>query len=132
VTRVLFNGIEARYTTLTNTHAFHDRRLTAIIPAGATSGPITVETPHGNGTSGEIFEVLEGPPSLLAVIEADRMLVLSWPATGTSAGYLLEATPTLGTPVWSPVDRVVETSDPWNRVRVVLGGGGQFYRLRKP
>jgi len=132
VTRVLFHGVEARFTPLTNTHNFYDRRLTAVVPSGATTGPITIETPQGNGTSTSVFEVLEGPPSLLAVIEADRTLVLSWPATPASAGYLLEATPTLGSPVWSPVGQVVETSGPWNRARVVPSGRGQFYRLKKP
>ena len=130
VTRIRFNGTEAAFTTRTNIDDFYDLRLTAVVPAGATTGPITIETPHGNGTSAAVLEVLDGPLTLLAVLEVDRTLALSWPAT--ASGYVLESSAALASPAWTPVGLPVETSGSRNSVRIVLAEAGRFFRLRKP
>ena len=130
VTRIRFNGTEAAFTTRTNIDDFYDLRLTAVVPAGATTGPITIETPHGNGTSASVFEVIEDPPLLVAVLDADRMLGLSWPAKAT--GYILESTRGLGIPAWAPADVAIDLVGTRNTVRIVPAGERQFYRLRKP
>jgi carboxypeptidase T len=49
---VAFNGTPAAYTVVSDT------RITATVPAGATSGLVTVDQPRGTGTSPTIFQVL--------------------------------------------------------------------------
>jgi hypothetical protein len=51
-TRVLFNGVEASFTLTSPT------RLTAVVPAAATSGRITVESPAGSVLSSGTFNVI--------------------------------------------------------------------------
>ncbi len=50
-TAVTFNGVSATFT------ADSDTQVTAVVPAGATSGPIAVTTPGGTGTSSTSFSV---------------------------------------------------------------------------
>ncbi|HZQ24852.1 MAG TPA: choice-of-anchor tandem repeat GloVer-containing protein [Terriglobales bacterium] len=49
---VSFNGVSATFTVKSNTY------LTATVPTGATSGQVTVTTPHGTLTSNTVFRVL--------------------------------------------------------------------------
>jgi hypothetical protein len=55
VSAVRFNGVAATFTVNSAT------QLTATVPAGATTGPITVTTPGGTATSEQIFTVLFPP-----------------------------------------------------------------------
>ena len=48
---VSFNGVPARFTEVYPTY------LRAVVPGGATSGPITVTTPSGTLTSNKVFLV---------------------------------------------------------------------------
>jgi large repetitive protein len=50
-TKVLFNGKAATFTVVSST------RITATVPAGATTGRIKVTTPGGTATSKKAFRV---------------------------------------------------------------------------
>jgi hypothetical protein len=56
VARVLFGGIAAQHFTVTS-----DSQIVATVPAGAVTGPITVITPSGQGSSSNPFTVLPAP-----------------------------------------------------------------------
>jgi len=56
-------------------------------------------------------------------------LVFAWPQTGSR--YVLESTPTLGDPSWSPVTGTVNTSGGNYQITAPIGVGAQFFRLRK-
>jgi hypothetical protein len=57
-TSVTFNGTTAAYTVASNT------QINATVPAGATSGPITVVTPNGAATSSTNFTLTGTPPAI--------------------------------------------------------------------
>lgn len=61
-TRVLFNGVSAPFTAGSAT------QLTAIVPVGASTGPVQIVTAHGSGTSANDFTV--PAPVLTAVAPA--------------------------------------------------------------
>lgn len=50
-TKVLFHGVPATFAVVSETY------LTAVVPAGATTGSVTVKTPDGTLTSNKIFRV---------------------------------------------------------------------------
>ena len=53
---VAFNGVNAAAFTVNS-----DTQITAVVPVGATTGPIGVTTPDGTATSAENYSVLGGP-----------------------------------------------------------------------
>ncbi len=55
IASVRFNGIEAQFTTNSTT------LLAATVPAGASSGPITITNTFGNATSASSFTILQNP-----------------------------------------------------------------------
>jgi len=57
-TSVKFNGTNAAYT------IDSDSEIHATVPSGATSGPISVTTPSGTGTSNDSFTVTVPPPTI--------------------------------------------------------------------
>jgi hypothetical protein len=57
-TSVKFNGTAAHFTVNSST------RITATVPVGATTGPISLTTPNGTGTSSNSFTVTAGPPKI--------------------------------------------------------------------
>ena len=57
-TSVAFNGTAATFTVNSAT------KITTSVPSGATSGPITVTTPGGTGTSASNFTVGSAPPAI--------------------------------------------------------------------
>jgi subtilisin family serine protease len=76
-TAVLFNGVSATFTNAPTNNL--DLRITAIVPPDATSGPITILTPHGDVTSTARFEVLR--PTLTLTQNPNQQLNLSWSGT---------------------------------------------------
>ena len=65
------------------------------------------------------------PPSLSASLSGNQ-LTLSWPADAAGFSFKLESAGTLPTPGWSTVGGVVN-----NSVKVTVGTGNKFFRLRK-
>ncbi len=61
-TRVYFNGVQA--TTVAHSGTLPGTRLTARVPVGATSGPITVETNNGSFTTVASFMIVNTPPTI--------------------------------------------------------------------
>ncbi len=78
---VKFNGVAAAVTGATGT------TLTATVPSGATTGPITVTTAQGTGTSAQAFTVLNSQPVLAPIGNRTVPLgaTLSFTATATDA-----------------------------------------------
>ena len=124
-TSVLFNGVSASFTNAPANNV--DFRLIAVVPAGASSGPVTVVTPHGSVTSASVFEVLL--PQLSVRAAGPGELEIAWPAG--SAQLVLEVSATLLNDSWTPVLTVPVAEGSRNRVTEPLAGPARFYRLKK-
>jgi hypothetical protein len=59
-TRVLFNDVPASFAFATN-RTLADFQIIANVPADALTGPITIDTPHGNVTTTTNFTILVRP-----------------------------------------------------------------------
>ncbi len=91
---VWFNGTNATFTIDSG------NQITAIVPAGATTGPVSVIAPGGLATSAAIFTILEERPDIQSVgfTNGNFSLLISGPTNGT---YTVEATTNLVNPEWS-------------------------------
>jgi thermitase len=78
-TNVLFNGARSAFQFSTNA-AFTDLQLTATVPTDGATGPITIETPHGNFTTTSNFTTLV-LPRMTARPLPGNLVELSWPST---------------------------------------------------
>ena len=124
-TSVLFNGATASFTNALTNNV--DLRITAIVPPEATSGPITIVTPHGNATSTAIFQV---PPPRLALSRSfARTLEIKWHST--SAAWMLEATEGLSSGLWMPASGTLLLTNGETRVTLPAQAGTRFYRLKR-
>lgn len=94
------------------------------MPPDATSGPITIVTPHGQVTSTAIFKVL--PPPLSIVRSDSGDVEVRWPAV--SDAFVLEAAEDLATGGWVPVAQAPLRLNDQSAVSLVPGGT-RFYRL---
>ena len=74
-TKVSFHGVSATFTVVSDTY------LTAVVPAGATTGAVTVTTPGGNLTSNKIFRVV---PVILSFSPTSGTVGTKVTITGTS------------------------------------------------
>jgi outer membrane protein assembly factor BamB len=83
-TAVAFGGAPAAFSVLDDGH------LTATVPAGATSGPISVTTPAGTGTSSGSFTVTV-PDFALAATPSSQSVV-----AGKAVAYTVTVTPSGG------------------------------------
>jgi len=125
-TQVLFNGASASFTNaLTNNL---DLRITAVVPPDATSGPITILTPHGDVISANSFQLL--PPPLSVTFGSVEGLELSWPAT--SGAIELESTDNLAAASWSPVTEPVTRTNGATRLTMPAGPEKRYFRLKAP
>jgi len=121
-TAVLFNGASASFTNAAANNL--DLRITATVPPDASSGPITVVTPHGSATSGASFQVLPPP---LAIVRTDAANVeLRWAAMSDT--ITLEAADELSPESWHRVPDNPTRADGQSVLRV-LASGQRFYRL---
>jgi phosphatidylinositol-3-phosphatase len=77
-TGVAFNGTAATFTVTSDT------QLSATVPAGASTGPVTVTTPAGTGTSPASFTVTAGAPSYYSLVASDPALLAYWRLGETS------------------------------------------------
>ena len=129
-TNVLFNGAAATFTNASGNNL--DLRIIATVPRDASTGLITVVTPHGTVTSTLAF-TLQPPPLSISIyhgtdgIKPNRVQV-SWAATSDS--LVLESSDDLAPPIWAPLteNRVVEEKVRTSHVITVLGP--RFFRLR--
>lgn len=123
VSAVKFNGTPARFS---NPSA---QELRAIVPSGATTGPISVTTPAGIVASTNSFGVQPVPRVALSIVPAPRNTVkISWPAS--SAEFVLQASPTLIPEQWATVTNQVTIDRERRSVLVNATTPVQFFRLQ--
>jgi hypothetical protein len=129
VTRVLFNGVPSVLDDATNA-AFLDLTLTATVPPDATTGPITIETPHGNFTTSSNVTVLVLPRLSVQALPGN-LLELSWPST---SGFTAQRTDTLSpTSTWAGASAVsTRLVNGIRYVTVTNAVPNRFFRLRRP
>lgn len=123
-TGVFFNGASASFANAPTNSV--DLRITATVPPDATSGPITIVTPHGSVTSTATFQLL--PPPLTVRWTPEGRVEISWPATSAELG--LESAAQLTSLVWEPVSALPPRSAGQSRVLVDGAGTARFFRLR--
>jgi hypothetical protein len=96
---VKFNGTAASYTVNSSTS------ITAVVPGGATSGPISITTPYGTGTSASSFTVIaaptiasftpnQGPVGTRVTIHGSNLAAVSNVKLGTNAAGFTGNSPT--------------------------------------
>jgi hypothetical protein len=127
-TSVLFNGTSASFSNaLTNNL---DLRITAIVPPDATTGPITIETPHGNFTTVSDITVLVLPQLAIQSLPENRV-ELAWPVT---SGFNLQHRDTLGpTGNWTAATTLTAITNNGQRIVTVPNAAPiRFFRLYRP
>jgi subtilisin family serine protease len=129
-TRVLFNGVPAVFALATNV-AFLDLTLGVTVPVNATTGPLTIETGHGNFITASPFSVLTLPKLTVHPLPAANLVELSWPST---AGFNLQRTERLGsTTSWVAASFVTSRLTNGYRVLTVTNAvPNRFFRLYRP
>ena len=123
-TSVLFNGASASFTNAVGNNL--DLRVTAVVPPDATSGPITIVTPHGNVTSTTLFQLL--PPRLSITLRTTNGIEIAWPAT--SSVFVLESSQDLSAGSWSSVTEPLLMTNGVTRLGLAMPAGNRFYRLK--
>ena len=128
-TRVLFNGVSAIFTNASGTNA--DFQIVATVPHGATAGPITIETPHGNATSAGSFTPFAIPVISARDIPGSNLVELSWVST---SGFSLQRTDTFSpTSTW--IGATFLSSRLANGIRYVVVTNAtptRYFRLYRP
>ena len=127
-TRVLFNGVSASFTHVATNADF---QIIATIPHGATSGPITVETPHGNVTTAGTFTILFIPAITVRPVPGTNHFELSWLSV---SGFTLQQNNSLATTsVWANAPYISTRLNSGIRYVVVTNAvPTRFFRLQKP
>ncbi|MBI4657683.1 MAG: IPT/TIG domain-containing protein [Verrucomicrobia bacterium] len=127
VLAVRFNGVLAGFTNPS------PNEIAALVPANATTGPISVTTPAGIVGSTNAFVVLPellGPVRLNVERAATNQIVLSWPAAAWR--FELQWSERLAPPSWSGVtNRPVVLGDR-RTVKLGIGNRDRFFRLHRP
>lgn len=131
VTTVKFNDKSA---TFQKTNAsFLDLRLRVTIPADASSGPITLETPHGSFTTTNAFTI-QALPVLNIEAVAEGQVILSWP--DDPAGFQLQASDGLGANAgWLSLNSLPDAPPVvpgYVRRMDTIQKSMRFYRLKHP
>jgi hypothetical protein len=91
-------------------------------------------TTAGGGTNsmGTVFRLTIVPDPQLTLIPSEPYVILTWPtdyAGFSYAGYALQSTTNLGSPVWSTVSPEPVVIGGENVVINTISGAHQFYRL---
>ena len=123
-TGVLFNGASVSFTNALPNKL--DLRVTAVVPPDATSGPITILTPHSNATTTASFQGM--PPPLVVRLSAPNEVEITWPATGST--FVLEVSEDLSAGSWSPVTEPRVVTNLTTTVSLLTPSGHRFYRLK--
>ena len=123
VSAVMFNGTSAVFSIIST------NRLTATVPAGATTGPVSVITSGGAAVSTGVFVVAAPPPNLSATLTNLNAVAVSWPATGS--GFVLEQTADLKKG-WGIVTNVIRLDGMRYHVVVPISSAARFFRLVAP
>ena len=125
-TAVEFNGLHATFTINSDT------QITASVPRGATTGPISAIASGGLAVSASTFTVttpvVTQPTLNIALVKTD--IVLSWPSTATN--FTLQQNPDLNPTNWTTYTGNI-TTDGTNRIATVSNPlGNHFFRLIQP
>ena len=128
-TGVNFNGVSADFVPSTNGN-FLDLQLVVTVPLNATTGPITIETRHGNVTTTNSFSLLVRPALTMRPLP-DKTVELSWPAI---SGFALQRADSLAsTSVW--VGATILSSRVAEGIRYATltnSVPNRFFRLHRP
>lgn len=101
--------------------------ISAVVPAGAASGPVIVRTPSGEGASA--FDFLVGAVLFTAPTNASQ-LAIAW--STNAAGYALEYTTDLTPPIrWQPVTNTPSVINGRNTVVIDHTDPPRYFRLRQ-
>lgn len=124
-TAVRFNGVSATFTQISSS------QLSAVVPSGVTSGPISVIAAGGLATSSANFNAIgtTATPVSLTIVQVGSSLTLSWPAAAT--GYHLEQNPDLNPTNWTDFTGTLITGTN-NTVTISTPSGSMFFRLAYP
>jgi hypothetical protein len=119
---VQFNGVPASFSVNA------DDRITAVVPANALAGPITVTTPAGTATSTAAF-LVPLPRLTIGSLNATHIL-LSWP--GTPSGFILQYSTNLSDPsAWANVTTPAVISGNERFLTNSVTGILRWFRLRR-
>lgn len=122
-TNILFStNVSALSFVISNYHV-----ISVTVPDGATNGPVTVQTPSGEGASGFDFPV---GAVLLAGATNATQFAIAWSTNATN--YALEFTTDLTPPItWQPVATSPTVEGGQNKVVIDYSNPPRYFRLRK-
>ena len=117
--------MKAKINALTN---YSDLQITATVPPGATTGPITIETPHGSVATTSSFSALTLPTLSFRPLPGTKLVELSWIS---APGFSVEQADFARAATWTPAQVFFQRLS--NGVRIVnvsLVPSNRFFRLR--
>ena len=122
-TAVSFNGQETSFT------LDSPNEITATVPSGALSGPISVIAAGGLSVSASTFTVSSptAAPPTLTISASGPNLLLAWPAN--AAGFTLQQTPDLNPGNWTSYPGLVTLSGSNRTAMLAPIGNRLFFRL---
>jgi DNA/RNA endonuclease G (NUC1) len=125
-TTVWFNGQAASFT-LNSAN-----QITATVPTGATTGPLSVIAAGGISTSSSTFTVnsLIVPQPTLSIALSGGNVLLSWPTN--AVGYNLQQIADFSSANWTNYVGTVNTSGTNKTVTITMPTGSMFFRLISP
>jgi DNA/RNA endonuclease G (NUC1) len=125
-TTVWFNGVPASFT------LDSPNQISATVPAGATTGPISVIAAGGLSTSATTFTVTTpvGDPPPLGISLASTSVILSWPTN--AVGFQLQLSPNLSPPQWTNHAGPVTITGTNYTATLPTPDGRMFFRLQNP
>lgn len=125
-TTVWFNGQAATFT-LNSAN-----QITATVPTGATTGPLSVIAAGGISTTTGNFTInsVVVPQPTLSIALSGGNIVLAWPTNAT--GYNLQQTAALNPSTWTNYIGTVNTSGTNKTVTLTTPASRMFFRLANP